>query len=324
MNVKDLFKKNNLIRRIMKRIKIMSEFKYDSTDFIKFYMESAEKRGDYRYRILLLVHSIEKGLCMPNIRQFGNDKVKTLMRILSKYDEEDKKQFEYILGVSALYSWIDTFDENNWTRNKEYNEVYEFLKNEKECNIEVGSKKYKYCLEKCDDKYYEILSSRHSVRDYQDKKILQEDIDFAIKCFLETPTACNRQMCRIYYINDYERKKMLDEIIIGISGVNKNTVQYFIITYDISAFDYSGERNQGLFNAGLCSMNFINALHVKGIGSCCLQWSNKHREDVMVRNNLRLNKNERIAIVIGAGYYLDEYKIPCSKRRNVQDVYKVI
>ena len=113
-------------------------------------------------------------------------------------------------------------------------------------------------------------------------------------------------------------------MIIGLPGFNKNHINYFIVTYDLAAFAYSGERQQGLFNAGLCTMSFVNALHVNGIGSCCLQWSNKYPEDQKVRRLLGLKDSERIGVVIGAGYYLDENIIPCSVRREDSDIYRKI
>lgn len=73
-----------------------------------------------------------------------------------------------------------------------------------------------------------------------------------------------------------------------------------------------------------CTMNFINGLHARGIGSCCLQWSNKHAEDLKVRKALELQDSERIAVVIAAGYYLEETVIPCSVRKSVDDIYKEI
>lgn len=101
-------------------------------------------------------------------------------------------------------------------------------------------------------------------------------------------------------------------------------VRYFIVTYDLAAFHYSGERQQGLLNAGLCTMNFVNGLHARGIGTCCLQWSNKHSEDILVRNKLSLEKSERIGVIIGAGYYLETSKIPCSVKRNIVDIYREV
>ena len=275
---------------------------------------------------MLLVHSLEKGMCMPNPRPFGLDKVKELIAQLSTYPESNRNDFEYELGISILFAWSDFFESHGWQNEVVYSEVKDFLKN-KRSNPEItaGSKIYKPKETVVDSEVIDgMLLSRHSVRDYQDKKIDPSDVQFALKCFVETPTACNRQMCRVYYIQNSEITDLLNHVVVGVPGFNKKTVQYFVITYDLASFAYSGERQQGLFNAGLCTMNFVHGLHAKGIGSCCLQWSNKYDQDVEVRKRLGLRDSERIGIVIGAGYYLDENIIPCSVRRKPEDVFKIV
>lgn len=93
-------------------------------------------------------------------------------------------------------------------------------------------------------------------------------------------------MCRLISVKSTKTKAEFNKIIIDLPGFNKEHVNFFIVTYDLAAFAYLGVRWQGLFNAGLCTMNFVNALHAKGIGSCCLQWSNRHSEDKKSENCL--------------------------------------
>lgn len=322
MNVNQILKSNPVIRRLGKKIKTYNEFRYDAQNFDKYYVESAERDGDYRYSIMLLVHSLEKGMCMPNPRPFGFDKVKELIKLLNACT--DKANFEYEVGVSALDAWKRFFDNHGWQSEKNYAEVVEFLVGKK-LQFETGSKKYSPVIGASDGKDFErIIFSRHSVRDYKDEPIKDEDIELALKAFVETPTACNRQMCRLICVKSANVKAELNKVIIGLPGFNKEHVNFFIVTYDLAAFAYSGERQQGLFNAGLCTMNFVNALHAKGIGSCCLQWSNKHSEDLRIRKLLGLRDSERIGVVVGAGYYLPENAIPCSARRPVSDIYREV
>lgn len=322
MNVNQILKSNPVIRRLGKKVKTYNEFRYDAQNFDKYYVESAERDGDYRYSIMLLVHSLEKGMCMPNPRPFGFDKVKELIKLLNACS--DKDSFEYEVGVSALDAWKRFFDNHGWQPEKNFTEVVEFLV-DKKLVYETGSKKYSPVIEASAGEAFErITFSRHSVRDYKDEPIRDQDLELALKAFVETPTACNRQMCRLISVKSVDVKAELNKVIIGLPGFNKEHVNFFIITYDLAAFAYSGERQQGLFNAGLCTMNFVNALHAKGIGSCCLQWSNKHSEDLRIRKLLGLRDSERIGVVVGAGYYLSENAIPCSARRPVSDIYREV
>lgn len=321
MSLKSLFKQNKCIRNLGKRFNIIRAFYHDEKEFAAQYMEMASNKGDYRYSILLLVHSLEKGMCMPNPRPFGFDKVKQLMSELN--NSKDNNSFEYNLGVSALTAWKDFFDEKGWDKVPVYQEVEKFLL-DRESTLKAGSKVYKPLQRGIDNSFESIICSRHSVRDFEKRPLEKADLELPIRCFIETPTACNRQMCRLISVKDQKIKKVLDDVILGIHGFNKDTVQYFLVTYELVAFAYSGERNQGLFNAGLCTMNFVNALHVNRIGSCCLQWSNKYAEDLKVRKLLGLSESERIGVVIGAGYYLPENIVPCSVRRTVEDIFREI
>ncbi|WP_295093492.1 nitroreductase family protein [Ruminococcus sp.] len=326
MNIKTFLKRNSVIRKIGKRYNINKQFKQDARDFINYYIEAAEEKGDYRYSILLLTHSLEKGMCFSNPRPFGVDKVTEMISILSNYPEKCKNGFEYRLGFAVLKAWIDFYNDHNWQSEKMYNEVSDFLKiNNCDVKIVSGTKAYTPIYsEDASNVYDKYFLNRHSVRDYQDRKLNIDDIRFALKCFIDTPTACNRQMCHIYYIKNPELSNLLKKVVVGIPGINKKTVQFFVITYDLSSFAYSGERQQGMFNAGLCTMSFINGLHAKGIGSCCLQWSNKSNQDCMVRRSLGLRDSERIGVVVGAGYYLEKNVIPCSARKSTDDFFTVL
>lgn len=57
-------------------------------------------------------------------------------------------------------------------------------------------------------------------------------------------------------------------------GIYFKEVNTFIITFDANGLIGAGERNQGYFNAGLFSTNFINALYSLGIGTCFIQFAN--------------------------------------------------
>lgn len=324
MNLKKILKSNPKIRRIGKKININKAFKNDAANFSKYYTEEAVLNNDFSYSIMLLVHSLEKGMCMPNPRPFGVDKVRELMAYLKNIEFHKKECFEYKLGLSILNSWLIFFDEHGWSSEEIYDEVKRFMSNRSVPNIASGYKNYKGSFIDLSKEYRDVVFSRHSVRDFEPNDLKSEDIQFAIDCFIETPTACNRQMCGLIYIKNKSIKKLLDKRIIGLPGFNKEYTQYFIITYDLAAFAYSGERQQGLFNAGLCTTNFINGLHAKGIGSCCLQWSNKDSEDKEVRKALGLKASERIGIVIGCGYYKENNIIPCSTRKSRKDIFKIL
>ena len=321
LDIKELLKSNNILRRLVKKIKIYKSFFEDACEYEKYYLEKADKKGKSHYRIMLLVHSLEKGMCMPNLRPFGQKKAIELMNVLTTFS--DTKSFEYKLGISTLKAWVDFFDEHKWGHDKSCEHIRKYIAN-KYSSYKAGYKYYSSpkFAQYCDFK--DIILSRHSVRDFESREIEDDDLAFALKCFIEAPTACNRQMCKVYQVKKQDVKELLNKTILGVGGFNREAMTYFVITYDIAAFDFFGERNQGYMNAGLVAMNFVNGLHFKGIGSCFMQWANKRSEDVQVRKALGLSDSEKIAIVLGAGYYKDTSIIPCSCRKSIDEVFKVV
>ena len=92
MNIKERLKKNKTIRSIGKKVNIRRQHMQDAKDFSRYFTESAVRNGDYRYSIMLLVHSIEKGMCFPNPRPFGKDKVRDLMQMLEAVPKQNRKK----------------------------------------------------------------------------------------------------------------------------------------------------------------------------------------------------------------------------------------
>lgn len=317
---KEIIKRNPFIRRLGKKVNILRAYYHDVKDFNDYYNESAEVQNEFSYSIMLLVHSLEKGMCMKEIRPYGFQKVNELKKNLKK--TADVSAFEYQLGVAVLEAWVRLFRENNWTDYQEYKDTEAFIA-DKHSELLAGRKLYEPNGINFKS-YFDFIASRHSVREFQEAEISEKDVEIALECFRETPTACNRQMCRVIEVKSTDIKEQLSSALIGIQGFDRKSVNYFVITYDLASLAYSGERQQGFFNAGLCAMNFINGLHSRGIGSCCLQWSNNYTEDTYIRKLLNLRKSERIAVVIGAGYYLNHNIIPCSCRRSITDLLRVV
>ena len=108
---------------------------------------------------------------------------------------------------------------------------------------------------------------------------------------------------------------------IGKGGIDLKGVNTFLITFDVNGLCYYGERNQGYFNAGLFSTNLINSFHSLGIGTCFIQFSNSVEDEDKLKNLNNIPYNERIAVILYAGYY-DEKSIFCvSPRKDVEEYF---
>ena len=81
--------------------------------------------------------------------------------------------------------------------------------------------------------YRKFLASRHSVREYSTKKLDEKDLKKAIETAILSPSACNRQMIKVYYISDPAKAKKVVNVAQGFGGFEKDTINTIIITFDM-------------------------------------------------------------------------------------------
>lgn len=329
MSIIDKLKNVDFLRRKVKKLKIWREYVKDANRFSKYYMEECDKNEDYEYRMLMLVHNIEKGMCMPNPRPFGQEKITKLMRMIDSCDKQNRYigTSAYKMSLSILNQWLLFYKAHDWDEAL-CSSVERFLMSYddamKSLNVgyEIISKEN--LLLKNDAAFEEVIKTRRAVRNFSPEKLNEDTVKQCVALAQAAPTACNRQMVGIIHVEDRELCSLITKTIYGASGFSKETVNYFVITFDLKSLDYYGERNQGYLNAGLIAMNFVNALHSKGIGSCFIQWANTQSETRMICKALGIEENKQIAVVVGAGYYADEEVIAKSCRRDMSEIYRKI
>lgn len=309
-------------------IKTYYDYNNDKKFFKKNFMYSKPiTKEKLEYDILFEIHKLEKGFAViKNQRPFGFDKVKRIIRNIEEYEKNNfEKSFAYNLSYSSLEEYLKFYEDKKWTDREEYLYVREYMKKEKDYTyIPVGAFDYKkeefIKFAKSVD-YDKFLSSRRSIRNFADKKLSDEDVKKSIEITIKTPTACNRQMYKIYYIKCDENKKIIEKYAQGLGLFDLSNANYFVITFDVSANYFAGERNQGWFNVGLVTMNFVNALHSLGIGSCCIQFGNSFKEEIEFKKLLNISETERIGVIVVAGYYDNISKIPYSTRKPIEEIY---
>ena len=325
--IKKLLAKIPGVYSIYSYIKQGKEFFSDFNFFYKNFSHSKITLNKTKYNIILIVHSLEKGMCNKKPRRFGERKIINLINLLNLLNEKNKNDYSFLLGINALRSYCNFYKNNNWTKTEEYIKASTFIKKHNNCkNLKVGAHEIskKEIIKDINIDYNKFISSRHSVRNFSNIPLKKADINKALNIAIKTPSACNRQMIKVYSIMDEQKKKYTIQNGQGFSGFDVTGAQIFIITFDVNANYFVGERNQGWFNAGLFSMNFVNALHSLGIGSCFIQFANSFKDEQKMKKTLKIPHNERIAVILAAGYYDDISTIPYSTRKDIKDIYTEI
>ena len=307
---------------------IEKEFLYDKNFYMlnKMYASKDNKGNGNGYNIIFNTHSLEKGLSHFKLRPFGKNKIRIIIGLLKKQlsFENYERLFSFINGINSLREYKKVYEEHKWIDNPEYKEVSEFLeKYEKITEQKTGA----YIMTKeelkidYDIDYYKFIKSRHSTRNYKNIPLQIEDIKKAVNMAKYTPSACNRQYIKVHY---YPKGKMRQNVIdysVGKGGFYLEGVNTFIITFDVNGLIGAGERNQGYFNAGLFSTNFINAFHSLGIGTCFIQFCNSVEKEEKLKKLNEIPSNERIAVILYAGYYDDKSIFCVSPRKNFEEYF---
>lgn len=322
--MKEKIKKIKFIGKFLLILKSYSLFNYDRKFFVNNFINGTTTNETLNYDLILEIHKLEKGMTSKQIRPFGVDKVKKIIKLLNLYQKKGyEESFASNLAISILCKYKEIYKENNWIDKSEYILVSNYLNSHKN-NFKISSGAYEI---KFDDikkslnlDYFSFLKSRHSVRNYSREKLKQEDIEKACEMAILSPSACNRQMCKLYYIQKEENKKLIEKYTQGLSLFDLTNANYFIITFDVNSFYFLGERNQGWLNSGLFCMNFVNALHSLGIGSCIAQFANSPKEEKILKDKLSISKSERIAVIVVCGYYDNSSKIPVSSRKDKEEI----
>ena len=325
--MRDFIKKNfKFITKVIRSIKIKRKIRYDYHSFKNNWLYSRKTKEKIGYGIILEAHALEKGMTNLSPRHFGSSKVNKIINYLEDYHYNNwDTDYAYNLGVSVLIEYCNFYERNNWQDKEEYKRTKEYIKNKKTDVLSGAHIIYKNeFISDTSIDYKKFLESRHSFRQYLKKKISESDFKKCVEMSLLSPSACNRQMCKIYYAKSDNIKKSIMKFCHGLTNFDNESVNLFIITYDVSSLCDVGEINQGMFNAGLFAMNFVNSMHSLGIGSCFLQYNVLKEEDRKMKSILTIPDNEQVAVVIAAGYYPDKSVITYSSRKPIEEVYRQI
>ena len=83
------------------------------------------------------------------------------------------------------------------------------------------------------------------------------------------------------------------------------------------------ERNIGLVEGGLFSMNLLYFLHYQKLGACILNTSNDKSKDQSMRKATSIPNNEAFVAMIAIGEIQTEFYVALSKRDPISSVLKV-
>lgn len=323
-----MFELRRKVKLFIDKFSMIYEFYWDYINYKRWNYNNPKVKTQVAQesKILRQTHMIEKGMSLSSPRKgFGQEKIKTLFYMLEEYlllgYPSEGMPFQDALCV--LNEYVKMQKEFGFENKQMINKLkeYDHLRID---NLSAGICKdtRENLMSYVNKTYPEFFYSRHSMRQFDSKKVSVNDVRRAIRVAQKAPTACNRQATRVYMYEEDSINKEIGELIAGNTGFANDVKNYLVVTADVSAFYDTFERNQIYIEAGLFTMALVEALHYYGIGSCILQNGEYHKKNKKFKGICKnISDSEKIILFIAIGYYKDSFSYALSLRKNVDDVF---
>jgi nitroreductase len=259
-------------------------------------------------KIMLTMHGLEKGMSFSKKKaNWGGERACYLAKQIEYHLIRYGHSQVIDIGLNILYAY--TLDVNATKEPKYLNTVSQLLKEHRSSlslNLGGVKKVNKPILNISYESIYELFRSRTSVRDFSDTPLLNEQISKAKDFAKLTPSACNRQTCKIYYFQDRILIKKIIDNQKGDQGWCYNCNTLFVITSNISYFNGTFERCEPYIDGGMFAMNFMIGLHVQNIASCYKMYIKEPKLEKEFRSLCKIPEYETPIVLILTGHYKEE------------------
>lgn len=272
-------------------------------------------------KMRIICHTIEKALSLSDCRaDFGKEKIKQLIRLYQLYEKHGGTE-ESVLDL--VHSTLHVYIHHRVLHGCDSSFIPQKLRMNQGSDSKCGAMAFQ-ATQNDFNTFPRIAHSRHSIRNYSERSVTQEDIIKAIELAQTAPSACNRQATRVYAITDKAVIKEIKQRHGGIRTFGHPGV-IFALTQDLNLYINEYERNTWLVDGGIFCMNLLYALNTVGIVNCPVIWGGMEDEDKFLSEIAGIPDNERTVILVVGGYAPEEgVKTPCSPKRPVHDILKIV
>lgn len=287
---------------------------------------NAKTHNQLEGRIIALAHGVEKGLSYKNIRPFfGVNNIRQLLDLLKVYRDKNYslEAFAYQMGYSAIYNYKKFHKTNFYSLGSLANEINHFLTADVYKIMPKRSVQQLHREEVISKNSYffsDFIKSRHSVRYFADQDVDTNLIIKAIEIARNSPSACNRQSCKVYAVKNRKFLSQIAKLNRGGSGFANQAKFLLIITTDLGYYLPKIEQNFPVIDGTILAINLLYSLHSIGLATCFIGWIGNSNQTKQLYNLLQIPQSEKLIITIAVGHYASEFKVPQSSKRPVNEI----
>lgn len=310
----------NLIRQTMNVARLWWAYMLDFAGYARYSLGGLSfscRDERLRGQMMLLLHALEKGMSLAHKKQgWGAQKGLALCKAVEEYAKRNGADEYLSLAVSVLVRYREDACASKDVRLTDKIDTLASsfagqLLPQGSAGVLINVTPPIFDRRQIE----EFFESRHSVRDFSDDEITDEEISEAMRIAGMTPTACNRQSSKVYAFREKGIRDRIIDLQLGDQGWCDNASVLFLITGNMSFFGGVAEREQVYIDGGLFAMNFVWGLHLAHVASCFKMFVRNHALQRKLRKLLDIPKNEVPIVLILAGHYRKEPSLrPASYR----------
>ena len=169
--------------------------------------------------------------------------------------------------------------------------------------------------------FVDIVTSRKSVRDYQDKAVEEEKLEKILQAARLAPSWANKQCTRYIVIKE---KKTIEELASTFIGWIKQAPIVIVACANPKDSSVHNNMDYYLVDVGISMEHLVLAATDQGLGTCWIGGFNEAK----VKKTLQIPENIKVVALTPLGYPADlsmRSKLMCSasdaeKRKPIEDI----
>lgn len=324
------YKRNRELLRMYNEGSVFPFYERDYRSSLTYSNSKTQLPEQILSRIIITIHSIEKGLATTGEFRlgFGQPKVQDVARLCNAYlDNQSDMPFRLCYAVGVLQEYKRLHEEAKFALNPETVEAIDQITariGEDVIATQTQTVKKDTYFAKTQSPFEEFARSRHSVRDFSGESVPEEKLREAMALAQQAPSACNRQSVRVYAVYDEAKKRRLVEIQNNQRGFADNASPVLVIAFERQDWEAGEQWFGGYVDAGIYVMNLLYTLHYHQIAAIPLNWYATLEKTDELKEMLGMPESQVPVALVACGYPKSDFKLVTSKRLPVEDVLKVI
>jgi len=312
------------VKRILQTIRLRYLAHIDVARFSRTASLSIFDKGyeQVTARIMYNVHALEKGLARnKDVRLgFGRKALSDLNDALVVFVQQgyDEAAFAYVEGTSVIQRYRELHEAAGFDVAYLTDVIDPRFLSIRGGRRAAGTKMVRRAekLANSDKSFYELAQGRSSVREFSGRAIDHSGVMRALTNAAKTPSVCNRQGWKVYWITEKDLAARVLHHQRGF-GYSQMPEVLLIITVSNNAFLSPVERNEAFVDGGLFAMSVMYGLEYEGLAAVPLNAMMYARDQRAVRDLVQLHDSEMIIMFIAVGDFLEESLVPVSDRKSV-------